>query len=361
MIEKDGPREGQTGVVFRPSITAGDIFTLRAYLDVSATLDADADVPPSTPAAEVGSFSVWRGVTLARRYRKCANVEDRVPDPRPYYNPAFIRFDDQLRTNAHVLTKSEYDHLFTRALTLVKAHGGIPSVVMDYSLPDGVSQYDYPGSGFGRFVDRVVSFFGGSAAPTTWVATFRSWDDFVDAVARGRGCNRQTALAKLQRAQVPDSTSYAKSTELFAVLISIEFATLVSRDPGVAVLQFEQVHSLQGELGWRVDGVAAASIGQRDRTAFVAFSGSASTFAHEIGHCLFLPHAPSQPGTPIEGVVANRHVGGITDCLMAYGNTRELCALCLLRLRGCNGYFLNQKGVIAASPPPVIPPAPIIE
>jgi hypothetical protein len=356
-IEKDGPREGQAGVIFRPSITAGDLYTLRCYLDVERTLDADADIPATTPSADVGSFAVWRRVTLARRYRKCADVDDIVPDPRPYYNPAFIQFNDQLRTNAHVMTKSEYEFFFPQAVTRAKVNAGVADAITQYALPDGVSQYNYAGSGFGRFIDSVVSFFGGTPGPTTWVATFRSWSDFVDAAAKGNGLSHDAMVKNLDAKKVSEK-NYAWLTERFAVRIAVEIATLVSRDDGITVVQFEDVHSLQGELNWRVVGVAAASIGKRHQTAFVSFADGASTFAHEVGHCLFLPHAPSQPGTPIENVVVYRHVGAITNCLMAYGNTAGLCALCLLRLRGCDGDALGPNGVSVPAPPPPPPPPP---
>ena len=61
------------------------------------------------------------------------------------------------------------------------------------------------------------------------------------------------------------------------------------------------------------------------------------TVAHEIGHCLFMAHAPVQTATDI----ANKHDRAVHDkdfnnCLMSYNYDaeRKWCGFCILRLRG---------------------------
>jgi hypothetical protein len=115
---------------------------------------------------------------------------------------------------------------------------------------------------------------------------------------------------------------------------------------GVSIATFSHVHNVG--LNGQLNGMAASTPADRSRITILLFTDGASTLAHELGHCLFLPHAPTAPypGMEIAGVMVQRHVAGNDRCLMSYSLTRPgFCAICLLRLRGANGDHLKPGGI----------------
>jgi hypothetical protein len=83
-------------------------------------------------------------------------------------------------------------------------------------------------------------------------------------------------------------------------------------------------------------------------------AGAEQTPAHEIGHCMFLPHAPrvdvTSAGARVEvtsggGITPDFHDGKNWNCLMSYNRPRPgFCGLCLLRLRGYMGSKFDKNG-----------------
>ncbi|HSW08899.1 hypothetical protein, partial [Aquabacterium sp.] len=83
-------------------------------------------------------------------------------------------------------------------------------------------------------------------------------------------------------------------------------------------------------------------------------AGTEQTPAHEIGHCMFMPHAPR---VDVNAAGARQEVnsgGGITpdfhdaknwNCLMSYNRPRPgFCGLCIMRLRGYKGDQFDRNG-----------------
>jgi hypothetical protein len=59
--------------------------------------------------------------------------------------------------------------------------------------------------------------------------------------------------------------------------------------------------------------------------------------SHEIGHALFLAHAPGHnPGVRDPGGVDATAHDRDTLCIMSYTSTRTFCGLCILKLAGCD-------------------------
>jgi hypothetical protein len=349
-IEKDGPREGQAGVVFRPSIIAGDAYDLSAYLDVSESLDIDGDLRDGTPRAPVMACTIWRRVRLARTVRKCAAIENLAPDISPFFRTAFTEIDSHLGENVHTLTKAEYDELFEHARGVV----GLGKVratrlIRIYCLPEGVSQYDVPDDLFGEAVNTVRGFFGAESSPTSWLANFRPFDDFIRAMAVGEAWSDIEATANLEKHRLTKNR-YAAEIDGYAEQIALEIASSLAAEPGVTILRFSNLHNGRDNT----HGTAAHhTVSDRDRTAVLVFdSARITTLAHELGHCLFLPHAPAPPERKeIAGAKPDRHVAGAFDCMMGYADDRSFCALCQLRLRGCNGDRLDRDGLTPGRTP----------
>ncbi len=71
-----------------------------------------------------------------------------------------------------------------------------------------------------------------------------------------------------------------------------------------------------------------------------------STAAHEIGHNLFLPHAPLPQTNIPGGAIGSQHDQADMHCLMGYDDSQPLrfCGKCLLRLRGWSTTLLDKDG-----------------
>lgn len=88
-------------------------------------------------------------------------------------------------------------------------------------------------------------------------------------------------------------------------------------------------------------GAAVNTVGaSRDTVLFALQRPLVPTFAHEVGHHLFLPHT-----NPPARDAASLRVHDSLDlrCLMSYDRARhDFCGLCLLRLRGWDGAKLDR-------------------
>jgi len=92
--------------------------------------------------------------------------------------------------------------------------------------------------------------------------------------------------------------------------------------------------SIGGFLGVAID----VADGSRSKCAFLFFVPMLDTFVHEIGHHLFMPHAPNAGG-----FVADRHDDADANCMMSYNRPRlAFCGLCQLRLRGWSALALKK-------------------
>jgi hypothetical protein len=89
----------------------------------------------------------------------------------------------------------------------------------------------------------------------------------------------------------------------------------------------------------------------RNRTAIFQFTGASDhrTTAHEIGHALFLSHAPGhfRPGANPELYFAPMAHSKNAVCIMSYAvRPTAFCALCLLKLAGCQYWKIRIDGTI---------------
>jgi hypothetical protein len=357
-------------------------------------LDTADDTPSGAQAiADIGSFEVWRQITLPEHFKKCPGVTQAMPAFSSYYGDAFMKVDDQSGA-PQVMTKAEYDAAFTSALPgaqgTLNGYGGGYALTGKYSLPGGIaSQYDaarLPGTlggkildFFGKIVKAVASLFGqgSTATPTTWVATFLPYSDFKDAVSSGESLDSAATTALLTKNGLADEKAYASRTKDFA----IEIATVMCKDKatkdGVTVLQFNWAssleelvdgdHQINGNACFKLLNVCGFALYNTDTAAD---AGVAQTPAHEIGHNLFLPHAPrmltfSDGSTAVldettfaalglksaGGILKDRHDINNRNCLMSYARPRPgFCGLCLLRLRGWDESVFDENGGTVSKP-----------
>ncbi|MFY0579079.1 hypothetical protein ACN28S_36725 [Cystobacter fuscus] len=134
---------------------------------------------------------------------------------------------------------------------------------------------------------------------------------------------------------------------------------------GINILQFSGLYNLETAPGGeQLNGFAPDfPSGGRKKCAFVqcaapanyaggGFNRMEQTVTHEIGHHLFLPHAPFPAGSLPGGAVADMHDKDWSNCMMSYDYSaeRRFCGLCLLRLRGWDKTHLNKDGLLNKKP-----------
>jgi hypothetical protein len=327
-FQKSGDEEAQAGVVFRPSRMAGDNYTLKAYLDLEEKLDVEDETPQgAAKEAAIGTFEVWREFTLAKRYKKCAAITGVMPGITSQYEDAYTHVDDVAGAPV-VLTKGEYDTLFTAASGAATGHPAIKK----YALEPLPSQYGAP--------------------ETTWVATFRAYDAFKTAVLTGESWDEPTLGSYLTAEGLATQETYFEAIKSYAKMMGEHMCQALIKDDGLTVLQFHWTNNFEQHLSDTLNGRACGK--ERTKCGFALYQtepSTAETPAHEIGHDLFLPHSPRIKSGAVMlsggGITPKRHDGRNRNCLMSYARPRAgFCGLCLLRLRGWNPDQFNENGPI---------------
>lgn len=355
-IEKSGAYEAQAGAVFRPARTAGDRYTLKAWLSRDRALDTDDNTPTGALAdCAIGEFEIWRRITLARHLRKCAAVTAPLPDIRGYYAEAFIDVDNRIGA-VETLSRDDYDRRFAAARSAV-APGDVSVFLRESCLPDNASPYD--GSAPAVGVGHVVRLFedvgsavglGTAPTPTTWVMTIETYAVFRAKVQARHGFSNARLQNRLNAAQLGTEDDYLVRTRRYARDIATAMCKQAIEQDGITILQFDYTHNLEPAMSGRLNGNAVFS--QRARTGFVIYNARQDTTGHEIGHCMFLPHAPridADDGVTLidsgGGITPDRHDDNERNCLMSYARPREgFCGLCNLRLRGWDATAFDRDG-----------------
>lgn len=346
-IGSAGATLGGTGVIFRPSRMGGDAYRLRLRWRYDAgratgttLLDVVDDVAP-TVVIRTGIFKIWRALDL-RRYARRGEGDDRLAASlaalRAVYAPAYIHLIEREEPAAVVM--ADYcDRIMTAA--------GAGSAVLREAVKndDGWRAGAYAAH-FNSY-EHVVGRLGQNA-----VATLTAYFS-----AHGPE-ERQRKGADIQPEQLP--TFYAAAVKGWTQhLIDTVLPQLIADAAGVNILDFNGVWVLdihnaaaQTSTVQSLQGFASMIPGMNTAACFTNFltdenyvtlselTESVQTFvltaAHELGHTLYLCHAPGggvqRQGTGIEVAY---HDAGMTNCLMGYDETAaSFCAVCLLRLRG---------------------------
>jgi hypothetical protein len=334
---------GRTGVLFQPSRIAGDAWRVTVQLayerrkDGAVALDIEDAAPlPAAVRATTGTFETWREVHISRVVRKHAGIAGfALAAVQAQFERAFLRLVDK-SGGVTELPAAEYN---ARIAATVKAHRA-------WELRAAVDST----------VDQHAS---GSHA-----LTFRTHAEFLEEVKRQKRCDD----AALPRWLVDASTGgtplikeqvYNLRCKDWAKEILVKaFDALPGPQPGILLLQFSGLYNLEREPGGSVVNGFSKESPSRNRNRCVVvqcgaahnYAGNANsleqTIAHELGHQLFLPHAPFPSHRVPTGACAALHDQDGSDCLMGYDYSaeRRLCGLCLLRLRGWNATLLNSDG-----------------
>ncbi|MFP2957894.1 hypothetical protein ACLEPN_08695 [Myxococcus sp. 1LA] len=344
-----GAFAGRTGVVFQPSSLAGDAWRVTVQLaydrrkDGGVVLDVEDDAPlPAAVRACTGVFESWREVHLSRLMRKDADVSGfSLPTVQGYFERAYLRLED--RTGG-VSNWSARDY----NARIAKAVAASRHWELRAAIDPAVDQY----------------------AANSQAITFRTYPEFLDEVAHVKRCAdadlpRWLAPTRERRLPLLTERDYHRQCKDWAKeLLTQALDSALGAAPGIALFQFSGLYNLEDTVdGIRVNGFASEFPSRkRDRCAVIQCAAEGNyrntlntleqTLAHEIGHQLFLPHAPFPVHRNIGGALATRHDLDGKDCLMGYDFTteRRFCGLCLLRLRGWNTHALDCDGARNARP-----------
>jgi hypothetical protein len=341
---KGGAKDGLTGVVFRPARQAGDGYKITAYFDPKKDLDK-TDAIAASFKKETGTFEVWREIHLSKYIKKKATITGfTVATLQDYYKKAFIQVEDKAG-GATTMAKVDYDTAFNAAIALQ------PANCRTHAVDSTVSQYD---SG-------------------DWAVTFRIFADFKTSKINAEKIALQAATPALIDPQLTIQATQTVTTQLIAVNLDTvskyadkcgdwaldicqkACAVFMGANDGVTIIQFKETNSNTGAATSLVNGYAPNfSSSSRSKVAFIQYADSAryvadsntmeQTIAHEVGHHMFLPHAPL-PATSLPGSAdANAHDKDDLNCLMGYDYTaeRKFCGLCLLRMRGWDHRKLDK-------------------
>jgi hypothetical protein len=343
-----GAFAGRTGVLFQPSRIAGDAWRVTVQLayerrkDGGVALDVEDDAPlPAAVRASTGVFETWREVHISRIVRK---------------NPSVAGFS--LAT-----VQEQFERAFLR---VVDRSGGVTDLdAADYNRRIAAAVKKLSWETQAAIDPAVDQYAAGSRA-----LTFRTHAGFLAEVKRLKRCDDAALLRWLSRPNVevsiPDEEAYHLLCKNWAkdILVTAFDEAPGRGTPGILLLQFSGLYNLERAPGGVPVNGFSKEFRSRDRTrcAVVQCGAAANyasnsnsleqTIAHELGHQLFLPHAPFPIHLNLAGANATQHDQDGSDCLMGYDYSveRRLCGLCLLRLRGWNKRMLNSDGSRNAQP-----------
>lgn len=335
--------KGKTGVFFQPSRMAGDSYKIACYVawekdkDGKLVLDVEEDIKDKTSAKAVsGKFEIWRTHSLNKYVKKKAFAMDiPVAAVQAYYSKTYVNLRKVFASSA-TMPAGTYN---TTIGTLVAAMPAWQKAMVDPAVDQhatGDCCINY--RNHGDYLSAYRTARGWTAAQlNTWLAgagagisTPAQYESFCDSL----GMKTLEAVCNIQ---MPGTD-------------------------GVTLCQFIGVHNIGGKGG--LNGYAAdLASATRQRAAFItcatpdAYSGNANkleqTTAHEIGHHLFMPHAPDGVGAD-GGPAPDMHDKDDHNCTMSYNFAaeRRWCGFCNLRLRGWDKTTIDKDGTKNSHPLP---------
>ena len=338
-----GKLKGCTGVLFRPSRMAGDSYKIVVYAawdrkeDGKYVIDV-IDEPLNTPApikGETGPFEVWREFHIARYMRKKLAIADFVAanlaNVRTPYNEAYVEVKNIMApADNYEIPTANYNQMSRDCLSEPGNQLIDDELIVDGAADHSSTQSEFLTRTFAAFQAAMQAWFvnqgmtapNAAAATTTWLTN----NGMTGAGAAAKYCNTVSDIVKPPGKKLVD-----------------KLKSLENANDGVTIVQFNYVHSelatlkAAGTAGLSVTNGSAIDVSgaTRNRCCFVFWAARVDTFVHEIGHHLFLPHAPFPAASPPGGSQAERHDAADVRCVMSYNPPRpSFCGLCQLRLRG---------------------------
>ncbi len=319
-----GDAAADSGVLYYNGRIAGDRYTVSAYADLDGSLDDKqpdlAGLVPAERKSRAMSLRNWRDVRIVANYTIGASTAPISFDgpnrefkkaaisilPDPGLQPLDIQ--DRWRTAYQEVIKASAE-TFVRDAAMEEP--GLHPV--RYLDPEDYWQKTNADAGaFGRIWHRIKAFFGAT-----------------------------------------DEDGYREKCDTFAYEIYSEAVTRIPLGKGgITCIKFGAKGDHNQWRGSYTAGMAPSIFGYtgRSRALLLLFNNESAehTVIHELGHILFLPHAPGHwiEGAEPEGCRPELH-DRAQKCLMSYHPDAEcFCGLCLLRLAGWDHGSIKPDGTV---------------
>lgn len=315
-----GRLAGRAGVLLRPSRMAGDAYRLTAVLALDEAAMRRLDAPGALakedlPHAMTQVLQVWREVRVVGHLRKESNMNQRWSDASRSLAAGYMRLIEPHLGVQKEWRKAEYDARFLAA-----------------RIRTDETKYLAATARSGHFDD------GRHAVKT------RTYDEYVEAHAELLGLPTGAFELSPMRTKPEKYPKLCKEAAKALTLLAFD-DVLSGYDNGLVVLQWEELETTLGSLLGTAPSLGSSS---RRKAAVFMFSSSVADFIHELGHQLFLPHAPQgPPDNKPEGAIPDAHDPSDTKCMMGYfDDSDHPCGMCALRLRGWSKYAVHALRLI---------------
>lgn len=325
-----------SGVIFVGGRLGGDTHKIRAYLNHDLTLDATDEGKLTGAAAERKSnefsYTNWRRIFVRNNYYIDAATTPLQLSDLDAYHEAAMRFEAPAGFVAEEI-RVRWKAAYQKA---VNSLGANDDFVKFACLPDPglypvsyeshaayLAKIDADSNAFGRLWDRIRRFFGADNE-----TDYKNECD-------DKAFRIYTTAAKEFPLQANGITFFRWRT--FGAHNQVGTTATVGIAPSI-------------------DGYT-----NRNKTAFFVFNSStnANTFIHEVGHQVFLAHAPGHfnntsddpsntAGAQPAGFQAKAH-DELEFCVMSYHKSKPvvLCGFCQLKLRGWDPSKISRKAVVS--------------
>lgn len=321
------PIDAETGVFFRGGRMAGDIHHVTAYVEADTSLDTQQDKKlddlPSEQRSNTLHFENWRRVEIVQNNKSGASTTELdLKSLDAEYDKAAM----EIESASGVSVQNVQGSWETHYQAVITKLGTKNSFIKNAALQDPgvypVRYRDYvdywerahPDVGFfGRLWHRIKAFFGAA-----------------------------------------DEETYRKECDKHAYEIYSEtLKKFPLKSRGLTFYKFGADGDHNQWEGSYTAGIAPDIPGYtgRHKAVFLVFKEGkgTDTLIHEVGHLLFLAHAPGHfdPGEQPPGFQPNAH-NEDEICLMSYhSDGEELCGLCLLKLEGWKYTKINKDGTVS--------------
>jgi hypothetical protein len=321
-------KEDDSGILFIGGRMAGDAYTVRAYLDVDQSLDKEDDAPLNKAGrafkSNTLSWTHWRRVDVAKMY----NVGKATPEIR--YGPLNASFQEAamaILPQAGVKTEEVQERWKQEYQKVLSTHYADDSFIKAAALDD----------------------------PGLYPTAFRDFAEY-----QKRAHPMMTSLGNAGKRLLAffsseDEEKYKVRCSNYSIDIFLKITEAFSLgEDGLTLFNFgaHGAHNQPPATGI-VAGIAPKMPkSSRHRAVFLSFAGGVSgrILIHEIGHHLFLAHAP---GHFIEGEQPGGYQEKAHDasehCVMSYHSSDPeiFCGLCQLKLMGWDYEKISKTGAVS--------------